>query len=370
MAKELIGAEVSHSIWLNRMAVGQGNEIIPVLEEAADYLRGRLQRTQTITDNNLPKVLEDVEKRLSKLYSGYTDDLESYWEELAALETAFQVGLIGDFVDRVIKEPATSTVINRAMKTPMMIGKDQSAVSLRAFIDSFVNGSTFTKSGATNSQVDRVLSAITGGQAQGLTTDQIVRNIVGTSRGPNAGPGILEATRQDAMRIARTSTNHIATQARMEIIGQNDDILIGYRLVATLDGRTSQICRSYDQRIVLNADQFKPYPPFHQGCRTTAVPELRDDLDVPVGTRASRGEEGGAQVSGAVQYYGWLKTQSAAFQDDILGPTMGKAFRNSGLTTEQFRKATVDRLGNPLTIEEMRRRDNELGEYLRGLRTN
>lgn len=364
MAKELIGAEVSHSIYLNRLAVGQGNEIIPVLQEVSDYLRGRLQRTQTITPENLPKVLADVEKRLGQIYTEYTGDLEAYWAELAALETAFQAELIGGFVDRTLKVPATSTVINRAMKTPMMIGKDQSAVSLRAFIDSFANGSTFTKNGATNSQVDRVLSSITGGQAQGLTTDQIVRNIVGTRK----EPGILEATRQDAMRIARTSTNHIATQSRLEVFGQNDDILVGYRWISTLDRFTSPICRPRDQQVYLNTDKFKPVPPAHPNCRSAITPELREDLDLPPGTRASKGEEGGKQVSGTTQYYDWMKTQSAAFQDDILGPTMGKAFRNSGLTTEQFRKATVDRLGNPLTIEEMRRRDNDLGEYLRGLR--
>ena len=53
-----------------------------------------------------------------------------------------------------------------------------------------------------------------------------------------------------------------------------------------------------------------------------------------------------------------------ADQDAILGPTLGKAFRKMDSPSE-FAKATIDSLGNPLTIEEMKKKDNELGKILR-----
>lgn len=60
---------------------------------------------------------------------------------------------------------------------------------------------------------------------------------------------------------------------------------------------------------------------------------------------------------------------SASDQNEILGPTLGKAFRkglNDGtLTPDEFAKMTVDNLYQPLSIAEMSRRNNALGSILR-----
>ena len=49
----------------------------------------------------------------------------------------------------------------------------------------------------------------------------------------------------------------------------------------------------------------------------------------------------------------------------ILGPTLGKAFRKMNSPSE-FAKATIDTLGNPLTIKQMKAKDNELARILKG----
>ena len=59
-----------------------------------------------------------------------------------------------------------------------------------------------------------------------------------------------------------------------------------------------------------------------------------------------------------------MKSLKASDQDNILGPTMGKAFRKMNNPSE-FADATIDSLGNPLTIKEMQKKDNELGAILR-----
>lgn len=52
----------------------------------------------------------------------------------------------------------------------------------------------------------------------------------------------------------------------------------------------------------------------------------------------------------ADQTYGqWLRTQPAAFQDDVLGKTKGALFRRGGLQVEQF----VDKAGNELTLKQL-----------------
>lgn len=55
---------------------------------------------------------------------------------------------------------------------------------------------------------------------------------------------------------------------------------------------------------------------------------------------------------------------SAKDQDAALGsPTLGRAFRKMD-DPEKFAKMTIDSLNNPLTITEMKSKDNELGRIL------
>ena len=74
------------------------------------------------------------------------------------------------------------------------------------------------------------------------------------------------------------------------------------------------------------------------------------------------------QVGGTRQYYDILKNQPAAVIDDALGKAKGKIFRNAGLTAEEFKKASVDQLYNPLTIEEMAAKNKKIADYLKKLK--
>jgi len=67
------------------------------------------------------------------------------------------------------------------------------------------------------------------------------------------------------------------------------------------------------------------------------------------GTRASMD----GQVPESVTYQDWLKGKPAAFQDDVLGPTKGKLFRDGGLALDRF----VDRKGHELTLQELRQKE-------------
>lgn len=126
----------------------------------------------------------------------------------------------------------------------------------------------------------------------------------------------------------------------------------------------SGICRSLDGKKIRFTDKVQPKPPFHFSCRTSVSPWLSPEFDI-FDEGATRASEGG-QVSADTTYYGWLKNQPAAYQDEVLGKTKGLIFRNAGLSPEEFRKITVDDLGRPLTIDEMIAADKRVAEYLRG----
>ena len=61
------------------------------------------------------------------------------------------------------------------------------------------------------------------------------------------------------------------------------------------------------------------------------------------------------QVPQDMTYQQWLKSKPAAFQDDVLGPTKGKLFRDGDLPLDRF----VDRKGRELTLDELRKKDAE-----------
>ena len=102
-----------------------------------------------------------------------------------------------------------------------------------------------------------------------------------------------------------------------------------------------------------------PRPPLHIGCRSSVVPVLankylRDTLSQGR-TRASKGENGGAQVSANLTYFEWLKTQPAAFQDEAIGKTRAILLRDGGLTSERFAELSLGKNFEPLNLAEMRR---------------
>lgn len=77
-----------------------------------------------------------------------------------------------------------------------------------------------------------------------------------------------------------------------------------YQFVATLDRRTSDICRSMDMKIIPVKD-FQPgvtAPPLHCWCRSCIVPYMGDNAE---GLRASRDEEGKTTYIPDMAYKDW-----------------------------------------------------------------
>ena len=70
------------------------------------------------------------------------------------------------------------------------------------------------------------------------------------------------------------------------------------------------------------------------------------------------------QVDANTSYYDFMKSQPAWFQDESLGPIRGKIFRESGMSPEQFRAASIDGFNRPMTIQQMAENDKLVADYL------
>lgn len=81
-----------------------------------------------------------------------------------------------------------------------------------------------------------------------------------------------------ARRLIRTESNYLANQAHTE--AYRDSGIDKYIYVATLDLRTSEICRNLDGKTfsVKDAQPGKNYPPMHPWCRSTTIAWIPDQL--------------------------------------------------------------------------------------------
>lgn len=202
----------------------------------------------------------------------------------------------------------------------------------------------------TETQIQSVEGVLRRANAESWSNRQISQAINGT-RENRFTDGLLPKVGRFNETLIRTAMQHVNSVARMKVWADNESSIKGYKWVSTLDGRTSDRCRSLD------GEEFRvgegPLPPIHPNCRSTTVAVLDsayDFLDVGA-TRASKT----GPVDAGLSYYGWLKKQSADFQDAVIGPTKGKLLRDGGLTAEEFSDAMLNTRFDPLTLDELRR---------------
>jgi SPP1 gp7 family putative phage head morphogenesis protein len=359
----LFAALTNRSILDQRFATSLNDETLTILNDLAKYLRTRInsEGTRIATQKRLERLLADVEKRTEQVYSDIQELYFEQFRELSIDEADFVAASMQSVVvgDVVVESVSNQRLWNAITKNPLSLGNDNGYVNFKKMIEDLGDNAA------------KVASMISGGYAEGLTNQEIVQGLIGT-RANGYSDGIIDKSRRDANAIVRTALNHVTTEARNEVYKQNNDIVYGYRIVATIDTRTSAICRGHDQKVVRYTDKFQPLPPYHFSCRTTTIPEMYDKyLNDTGATRAVNFKKQGdikagkvGQVSAQQQYYEILKRQPAAQQDLVLGKARGLIFRNSGLSADEFRKAMTDTMGNPLTLKEMARENKKILDYM------
>lgn len=101
----------------------------------------------------------------------------------------------------------------------------------------------------------------------------------------------MEVSFSNAARIVRTESSFIVHQATWDSY-KASGVVEKYEYLATLDDRTSEICRSMDGKVFKLSEKEVGvnYPPLHPNCRSTVVPYFDDEEDV--GKRIARHNDG------------------------------------------------------------------------------
>ncbi len=339
----------------------------------ADKIRSRLAGKQGLRTSADVRRMERLVKILTatrlKTWKSVTDLWVREMVELAKAETGFiAAAAINSYpviIDFVIPQ---TTFLESIVRSKPFQGK-----TMRGWANSIARA-----------DVKRIEDQIKIGMVQGETGPQIARRIVGSARlrGVN---GVTEIARRQAAAITRTAVNGIANFAKREFYLANSDIFKEEIYVATLDHRTSPICQSLDgNRYPVGEGEI---PPVHIQCRSLRVavvtPELigsrpvrnftkqglvrefakskglgriSDRAKLPRGTKGDfdkfsikRMRELTGRTPAKTTYQEFLTRQSVDFQDDILGKTKGRLFRDGGLTLDKF----VDKAGNELTLAQL-----------------
>lgn len=356
-------ALIRHQIYLLRYGGFVRNNMTALLDKTEREIIDRIKKMGNVTGLNRPADVRKLQDLLSAIaqirtgaWKGATEDLIKQMKELAVAEPVFAHGIFAAsspvVLDMVLPPSRQLTAIATAKPFEGRILKEW-AESMRV------------------EDIRRIHSAIQLGMVAGESSDEIARRVVGT-RALSGSDGITEITRRQVQAITRTAVQHVANSARDEFFQDNADILEAEMFVATLDSRTTPICRALDGK------QFEvgkgPRPPMHFACRSLRVAAFDGEIlgsrpskpvtkkqllkeytdkngldpvssrdDLPKGNKSKfdeferkRVRELTGRVPAATSYQEWLKGQSSDFQNEILGVTKAKLFRDGGLTLDKY----------------------------------
>lgn len=238
------------------------------------------------------------------------------------------------------------------------------------------NGQIVSKAfrGIAISQAERFSQVVRNGLLTGETTASIAKRLIGSLRFGEeartvgqiaaAGGELTQVANNQVLALIRTSINQVANTASQQVYEANQDITQKYRYVATLDTRTSAICRALDGR------EFSygkgPMPPQHFNCRSTTVPVINYKelgFDPPPSVTKGKRATMNGPVPASETYGEWLAKQPRATQADALGEGKVAYFNRLAKKygpTDAMAKLVKDD-GSELTLAQLRQRYGPIG---------
>ncbi len=376
--ENLMDLIIAHQIFLLRFSESHRKKILALFSQAdADLtrqLRDRLDRLGPIDRQVFGRGLATTRRTLAlrdmirELNSQLTGDLQKNLRDTLRDLASVEVKVADRIFDQAIGLTLNNPLPAPALVAAVVTSEPFRGQVLREWVKDLSRKRLFD-----------ITTAIQLGIVEGQTNEEIIRRLRGTDARGRLD-GALSISHRRAEVLVRTAINFIGNAARQKFYEENSDLIDELRWTSTLDSKTSAICQARD-KLVFPIDSG-PRPPAHPNCRSLMVPVLKSWEDIlgsglkpgrgstdidrlfrqqlrkrglnPAGiernTRSASGDFDG-QVPKSLSYQDWLRRQSAGFQNTVLGPTKGKAFRNGEFELDQFvnmetgREFTLNELG-------------------------
>ncbi|MCP4256862.1 MAG: hypothetical protein GY774_04945 [Planctomycetes bacterium] len=253
-----------------------------------------------------------------------------------AISTAKYLTVLGVSDPKVYE--VTKAFVRRSFKTPFPVQNISVDNMLKgAFANLDVQLTNIVRTARIQGQPIRAVATAIEEASKGVNSSSLVRR---------------------AQAIARTAVTQIANDVRFKSFDREEEVR-GVLFVATLDHRTSNVCKVLDGEFYKEGNASR-VPPLHVNCRSTLVPILRgeslksakDKLSRPAvevksvkqleekglrtkggrirkPSKTGRSPLKGIQKNSYVTYEQWLKLQPVAYQKEILGNKAFKIFRDT-----------------------------------------
>lgn len=361
VSEHILSEEIAHAIDLQRYSSNVVRRVIALLNRTDSDISVQVERA---LDALVPS--EFTVERLDSLLAQFRALNTAAYLEIEALLRDELRGLVDAEVAAQYKLFASAVPEAVGFKLLQVSGAQVATVAMaRPFQGRLLREWIATLEAG---RAARVRDEVRQGIVQSQTNAQIIQRLRGT-RANAYRDGALQIDRRHAEAIVRTATAHVASVVRDAFHEANADLVKAVIWVSTLDGRTTEACRIRDGlRYAVERGRYRPIGHavpwlggpgrLHWRCRSASSPVLKSWQELGIdAAELSAGER--ASMDGAVPaettYGAWIKAQSAARQDEILGPTRGRLMREGRLP---FDRLYTER-GRPLTLEELRAREPE-----------
>ena len=315
--------EVARSLLHERIKNGLNRKVAKFYDEMIADLQAQILRKKNIT-RNLATTIEGLKAALS------TPDFSDEFQAIAQDEVGHlrKYNKLAGFAlfSHVLPQSAVDNLIN----TTLLEGATVNAWNRGLNID----------------QKARLEREIRLGVSLGETNELLAARVARA----------LGKSKRDAASIAVTAAGAIVSAVRQKFFEANADVIKAYKYQATLDTRTSALCRAYDGLMWdTNYEPIGHSYPFRQprinthfNCRSTIIPVIKgaDELkNVPPATRSSMN----GYVPQDINFNDWLKTQSPEVVEKTLGKGRAELFLQGKITmrdliTQQGRELNLTQL--------------------------
>jgi len=365
-----------NAIDLNRYSNGVARRLVrsynDVVLDVVDQLRGVDELASPVKAARLRAILAQLNESLNTWSAASIAEMTEELQGLAVLQTEFAAGQLEKALPAgaaatvrtveispalaeaiVTSQPTVAGVVNlsdsfeRIARNPinfqLTVGQEISLPNGEVLREAFQNMS------ARQSEIFSL--SVRNGLLEGQSIENIVRRAKGRlnreQRGSidtiiAAGGQATSIPNNQIRAIVRTSVNQVSVAADRIVAAENPDVTEKYRYTATLDTKTSAICRALDGKVFVHGKG--PYPPQHFNCRSRYV-------NIPTGLEK--------EFENIRDDYGeWLNEQDDSVKKDVLGP--GRLALWDGLVkkygaSDAIRKF-VGKDGSELNLDQLKRR--------------
>jgi SPP1 gp7 family putative phage head morphogenesis protein len=383
----------AHSLNLLRFEKSVRREALKTLKE----LEKDLVKELTRLDPTAVGYDSYKKARLERLLQQTRLTISSRMKEAASAMNKSLYGMARVETDFVKKAIAKSIGVD--LSTVGLSSSQLRAILSDTVIQGAASGQWWSKIG--KDLQSRFSSGIRQGMLRGETLGQLVTRIRGTKE-KSFKDGIMSTTASSARRLIRTSVQAVANKARDDTYLENDDLIRSVQWVATLDGRTTKICRARDGKRYSLPDHepighslpwLEGPGAIHWQCRSTSVAILKSwkelsgksirtggrpsDIESMMGRRLaemgmdedqreavmyrSRASMRG-YVDREMDYDGWLRRMPLRFQERVMGDDFD-LWKRRKLTLAE----AIDSGASPLDVEMLAEEAENLDLFVDGL---